>query len=163
MKKNLSLVIVVMLIFTLVGCGKSEPQVPVRDLMNNIQKEVEVISNLTEIDLKSEEISEMNENIIKNYNINPDDVEEGIMKFPMINLQADEVVIIKVKDESKVPVIEEALKSHVDFQLKAFENYVPKNYDLVKNHILKSQGKYILLTISEDAEKIEEIFDNALN
>ncbi|GAA0180026.1 hypothetical protein SH2C18_27910 [Clostridium sediminicola] len=163
MKKNLSLLIVVMLIFTLVGCGKAEPQVPVRDIMNSIEEEVEGISKLSEIDLKSEELEDFNKEVIKAYNINTDDVAEGIMKFPMINLQADEVIIIKVNDKVKIAEIEEALKGHIDVQLQAFENYVPQNYELVKNHILESNGKYILLTISKDAEKIQEIFNTALN
>ncbi|MCM1988752.1 DUF4358 domain-containing protein [Oceanirhabdus seepicola] len=41
-----------------------------------------------------------------------------------------------------------------------FENYVPKNYEMVENHLLKTKGNYIILAISEDTEKVDEIFEN---
>lgn len=161
MKKILSLAIVVLTIFALVGCGKQEVNVPVKDIMANIQQEVD-ISGLSELDLTDEEMPEFNKEMLKGFGINLEDVEEGIMKFPMINLVADEVIIIKARDESKLSAIKEAMENHIENQMKAFENYVPENYELVKKHILKTEGKYMLLVISKDAQKVEEIFDNAL-
>lgn len=162
MKRIISLMLVVLSIFAFVGCGKSEPNVAVKDIITNVESEVEAISNLTEVDLKAEEISELNKGVVEAFNFNLEDIEEGIIKFPMINLQADEVIILKLKDETKAADIEEALQKHVENQLQAFENYVPKNYELVKNHIFKTNGKYVLFVVSEEAEKIEGIFDNAL-
>lgn len=162
MKKLLSLGIVAVLLFALVGCGGQAPNVPVKDIVDAIGSEVESTGNLMETDLTNEEMAEANKEFAKAYGIDLEDIEEGIIKAPMINLLADEVIVIKAKDDSKIAGIKEGLTKHVENQLAAFENYVPENYEIVKNHILKSQGNYILLAISKDAEKIEETFDNAL-
>ena len=97
------------------------------------------------------------------FGINPEDISEGIIKYPMINLAVDEVIVLKAVDKSKIETIKEALNNHVEKQIKNFENYVPQNSEILKNHILKTQGNYILLAVSRDAEKIETIFDNMLN
>ncbi|QEK12431.1 DUF4358 domain-containing protein [Crassaminicella thermophila] len=162
MKKSLSVAIIVLVIISLVGCGKQEPNVAVKEIMMNIEKEIESVSSLAKLNLTNQELSEFDKQVIASYGINLEDVEEGIIRYPMINLSAEEVAVIKVKDPSKASVIKEGFEKHVQQQLKAFENYVPKNYEIVKNHILKVEGKYIFLAISEDAEKMEEIFDNAL-
>ncbi|MTI69274.1 MAG: DUF4358 domain-containing protein [Firmicutes bacterium] len=163
MKKILCLLIIGISIFSLIGCSeKSEVNVAVEDIFSEIENEID-FKGLTEVNLKNEEMSKVNKQIVKGYKINLENVEEGIIKCPMINLAAEEIVIIKAKDKSKVALIKETLKDHVQKQLKAYENYVPKNYDLVKNHILKAEGKYIILVISEHGEKIEKIFDNTLS
>lgn len=164
MKKIICLVVVVMSVFAVVGCSTKEAQVvnvPVKDIISNIENEVETISQLMEIDLKDEEMPQINKDIAKAYNINGEDIEEGIIKCPMINLTVDEIAVLKVTDESKIPAIEEALKQHVEVVLKSFENYMPENYEVAKNYILKSNGNYVFFVISQDAEKIEEIFDDS--
>jgi len=35
-------------------------------------------------------------------------------------------------------------------------------YKMVENHLLKTKGNYIILAISPDVEKIDEIFENTL-
>ncbi len=162
MKKILSLVLVMVTLFTFVGCEKA-PDVAVKDIITNIQAEVKEIEGLVELDLKSEELTEFDKMTVEAFGINPEDISEGIIKYPMINLAVDEVIVLKAVDESKIEAIKEALNKHVEAQIKNFENYVPKNSELVKNHILKTQGNYILFVVSENAEKIESIFDNALN
>lgn len=164
MKKLLILLMSVVTLIAFTGCGQKETvkNVPVRDIITSIESEVESVSGLTELDFSKEELSEFDMMTIEAFGFNLEDIEEGIMKYPMINLQADEVIIIKAKDETKIPAITEALQGHIENQMAAFENYVPKNYELIKNHVLKTEGNYILLAISTDAAKIDEIFTNAL-
>jgi len=164
MKRILSLAIAFLCVFALVGCGKEEakvPNVPVKDIVTAIEGEFD-LEGLMEIDLSSEEMDELSKSMIEGYQINPEDVEEGILKFAMINLDARELIILKAKDESKLPELQAALEKRVETQLLAFENYVPKNYEMVQNHLLKTKGNYIILAIGEDVEKIDEIFENTL-
>ncbi|MCM1988743.1 DUF4358 domain-containing protein [Oceanirhabdus seepicola] len=164
MKRILSLAIAFLCVFSLVGCGKEEakvPNVPVKDIVTAIEGEFD-LEGLMELDLTSEEMDELSKSMIEGYGINPEDVEEGIIKCAMINLDARELVILKAKDESKIPDLTAALEKRVETQLQAFENYVVKNYEMVENHLLKTKGNYIILAISEDVEKIDEIFENTL-
>lgn len=164
MKRLLILPIIVVTLLVFIGCTEKEttPNVAVKDIMSSIETEVEQIAGLTELNFTNEEMSEFDQQTIETLGFNLEDIEEGIMKYPMINLQVDEVVIIKAKDEASIPAINEAIQTHIENQMAAFENYLPENYEMVKNHILKTKGNYVLLAISKDAEKIEEVFDNAL-
>ena len=164
MKKILSLAITFLCIFALVGCGKEEakvPNVPVKDIVTAIEGEFD-LEGLMEIDLTADELDEMSKLTLEGYGINPEDVEEGIIKFAMINLDARELIVLKAKDESKLAELQASLEKRVETQLQAFENYVPKNYEMVQNHLLKTKGNYIILAIGEDVEKIDEIFENTL-
>ncbi|WBW99017.1 DUF4358 domain-containing protein [Oceanirhabdus sp. W0125-5] len=164
MKRILSLAMAFLCVFALVGCGKEEakvPNVPVKDIVSAIEGEVN-LDGLMDLDLSNKEMDELTKGMIEGYGINPEDVEEGIIRCAMINLDARELVILKAKEESKLPELQAALEKRVENQLAAFENYVPQNHEMVKNHVLKTNGNYIILAISEDVEKIDEIFENTL-
>lgn len=163
MKKILSLVIVITTLFTFVGCSKELPNVAVKDIMANIENESEIISGLVELDFKKSDLNDFEKQTIESLGINLEAIEEGIMKFPMINLQVDSVILLKAKDSSNLPELRTSLEKYVENQIKAFENYVPKNAEIAKNHVLKETGNYIILIISQDADKIEQAFDNSFN
>jgi hypothetical protein len=127
-----------------------EVKVAVSDIMKKITQEVELPAMM---DLKKEEMKDY-------YYINPDDVEEYIIKTPMMNVMATEIAIIKVKDVKNVESVKEGINKRVKDLEGIWEQYLPRQYELVKNHVLKSNGQYIILIIHEDAKKIEETFDS---
>lgn len=164
MKKVLSLGMIVLVIFTFVGCGEKVPAVPdvaVKDIVSSIEAEVENLGGLVELDLKSEELSDFDKSAIENLGINPEDVEEGIIKYPMINLTVDELIVLKAIDETKVETLKETIKSHAEKHFENYENYLPTQAELIKNHTLITKGNYILYVVSSEAEKIEAAFENA--
>ncbi len=164
MKKILSFAIIALAIFTFVGCGEKVPPIPdvaVKDIMASIEVEMENVKGLQELDLKSEELSDFDKAAIENLGINPEDIEEGIIKYPMINLCVDEVMVLKAVDETKIEALKEAIKSHADKQFKNYENYLPAQAELIKNHTLIIKENYILYAVSSEAEKIEMKFENA--
>jgi len=127
-----------------------EVKVSVSDIMNKVTEEIELPAMM---DLKKEEMKDF-------YYINPDDVEEYIIKTPMMNVMATEMAIIKVKDINNLEIVKESINKRVKDLEGIWEQYLPHQYELVKKHILKSNGQYIILIIHEDAEKIEGIFDS---
>jgi len=127
-----------------------EVKVAVADIISKISKEVELPSM---IDLKKEEMKDF-------YYINSDDVEEYTIKIPMMNVHAIEIAIIKVKDGRSVEGVKDAINKRVKDLERTWEQYLPNQYELVKNHILKSNGQYVIFIINEDAKKIEETFDS---
>jgi len=70
------------------------------------------------------------------------------------------MAIIKVKDGKSVEDVKEGISKRVKDLEGIWSQYLPKQYELVKNHVLKSNGQYIILIIHEDAKKIEGIFDS---
>lgn len=163
MKKVISLIVLAVTLFAFVGCSEQAPNVPVKDIMTNIENESEIVSGLSELDLKKAELNDFEKQMIESLGLNLEDVEEGIIKFPMINLQVDSVFLLKAKDSSKLPDLKASLEKYIENQRKAFENYVPQNLEVINNHVLKEEGNYIILIISHEVEKIEEAFDNSFS
>jgi hypothetical protein len=127
-----------------------EVKVAVADIMKKISEEVKLPAM---IDLKKEEMKDF-------YYINPDDVDESIIKLPMMNVMATEVAIIKVKDAKNVENVKASINKRVKDLERIWSQYLPNQYELVENHILKSNGQYVIFIVHEDAKKIEGTFDS---
>lgn len=163
MKKFFSFILVFSVMVTVVGCGEKTPNVPVKEIMTNIDKESDIVSGLMELDLTKADLNDFEKQTIEYFGINLDDIEEGIMKTPMINLSVDSVILLKAKDSSKLPELKTVFENYIEAQKTAFENYVPANLEIIEKHIIKEKGNYIILIISHDAEKIEKAFDNSFS
>jgi len=161
MKKILAVAVSVFMIAAFMGCSENVKNVSVKDIFANIDEAVESIGMLMETDLTNEEMADANKYMAEAYSLNLDDIEEGIIKAPMINLQVDEVAIIKVKDKSKIEEVKAGMQKRVEQQIESFENYVPANAEIAKNSIIKSKGNYVVLIMSKDAELIDEAFENS--
>lgn len=124
------------------------------------------VKNINEKISKVTNISEMRqgqkEKIEKLYNINSNEIQEFVLYTAPSNIKSEEIAIIKVKDEKDVDNIKDKIEKRVEVQGNNFKDYLPKEYGLIEKHILKSNGKYVLLAISKDGEKIEKVFDDAL-
>ncbi|GMQ56459.1 hypothetical protein AN1V17_08520 [Vallitalea sediminicola] len=116
-----------------------------------------VIPGYIDGDLKSEE-----ENPMITIEINKEDIEEGRLIAPMINLNSNQIIILKASEESKVSDLQAVLESVKESQVGVWEQYLPDQYEKVKNNIIKTNGKYLLYVTYDNPEKIEEIFDDLL-
>lgn len=136
----------------LTGCFSSDTETKnpsVEDIGNNIKESVD-FSDMVEVDKdKFERI----------YGIDTDKVEEFFAYAPSSNISASELAVIKVKDSSDLDYLKEKINMRVEKQAKSFKDYLPEEYYLIENHILKSKKDYVLFVISNDADEIEEIFD----
>lgn len=95
------------------------------------------------------------------YDINPDDLEEFFVYISSSNIKAAELVVLKVKDSTNVDSIKEKLAQRVDEQANSFKDYLPDEYYLLENHVLKVKNNYLLLAVSKNVEEIEKIFDQS--
>lgn len=116
-----------------------------------------VIPGYVDGDLKAEE-----ENPMVALDINKEDIEQGRLIAPMINLNSNHIIILKAADESKISDLQAVLESVKESQVGVWEQYLPDQYEKVKNNIIKTNGKYLLYVTYDNPEKIEEIFDNLL-
>ena len=102
-----------------------------------------------------------NDKIQRIYGINSSDIESSFVYISSSNVKADEVAVIKVKDLNKVSEVEDKISKRIEKQSNSFKDYVPDQYDLVQNNLLKNNSKYILFIVSQNKDKYEEIFDAA--
>lgn len=100
----------------------------------------------------------MQDNFIENYyNIDPALLEEYVFSMSEEATSAETVVIMKLKDKADAGTISDALQLVIEEKSGEMENYLPEQYDIVKKSAVKTDGSYVYLVISEQAEAIEQI------
>ena len=105
----------------------------------------------------------MQDNFIENYyNIDPALLEEYVFSMSEEATSAETVVIMKLKDKADADKISAALPLVIEEKSGEMENYLPGQYDIVKKSAVKTEGSYVYLVISEQADAIEKIIEAQL-
>lgn len=98
----------------------------------------------------------------KLYGLNANDYEGVTLYAPVTNMNAEELLIIKLKDSSQAEAVTKAINSRLETQKSSFEGYGIEQFDLLENHILDVQGNFILYIVHPDAAKADQAFRNSL-
>ncbi|HAK42456.1 MAG TPA: hypothetical protein DCM59_06795 [Clostridium sp.] len=91
----------------------------------------------------------------KLYYISKNEVEDFILYSPKSNMEASEVLILKAKNEEDIEQLKVKVEERIKKQSDSFKNYRPEEYDIISNRVLDIKGKYLILIISSESEKIE--------
>jgi len=141
----LSAITFTFIFITIKRCGIIQIKNPkVSSIVGNIKNSTD-LSLLNECD-KSK--------LRKLYNINAGDLEEFRLYAPKTNMDANQILILKVKDQNQIEAIKENLENQISRQAASFKDYRPDQYDLIENYSLKAKGKYLFLVVSKDVDKI---------
>lgn len=98
----------------------------------------------------------------KLYHLDADEVKDFILYTAESNVEANELAVIRVQQEDLVESVKEKIMERIEAQKVKLKDYRPEQFYLVEKHILKVKGRYILFTVSKDAEQIEGAFNEAL-
>ncbi|WP_088547668.1 DUF4358 domain-containing protein [Paenibacillus aquistagni] len=143
----------------LVGCGAKKEEavnVPVSEIMNAIKEKGEYAMGFEEINLKQDT------DTAGKLNIDPASIEEGMLLRAMINIRADEIIILKAQDASKIEDLKKALDDEIANLDQIWSTYLPQEYEKVQHHIIKQQGNYLILIVADNPETLEKIFMDKL-
>lgn len=143
-------VLAVFIIFLQIGSPQSSA--PVKTVAENITKSV---------DMKSMKKS-TNRMFKKFYGLNANDYEEIALYTPLTNMDAEEILIVKLKNTSQAEAVTKAVNTRLETQKASFEGYGAKQFDLLKNHILDVRGNYVLYVVHPDAAKADKAFRRSL-
>ncbi len=139
-------IIIIVVIFIGVYPIVKVRQANMDDIRNSIEKSV----SLDRMDMG-------NEKILKNlYYINIKDLEDFIYYAPKSNMDEDEILVLKVKDEKNIPIIKSQIQKRIDKKAESFKNYRPEKYEIIKNAVLEDEGQYLIFIISQDSYNIKE-------
>ncbi|MBS4217453.1 DUF4358 domain-containing protein [Bacillus sp. FJAT-49711] len=185
MKKAMGLTgMIAIILLTLIGCsGEANNKagasgVSIEEIARSIKEQIGedlsavgvadalkdgVLQSYIESDLvKKDENNPDSDFLIEKLAINANDLEEGYIIAAMMNVNSDEIIILKAKDESKVDGLIEALKKEKEAQTNTWEQYLPDQFEKVNNNIIKVKGSYLIYITYEHPEKLEKIFDDKL-
>jgi hypothetical protein len=160
MKNKLLIIIAIVIILSVVltvyfkSDKYSNINIETKDIMNNILKglgnDVPPMMQLDDEQVKDE------------YNIDILKVENYIIKIPMMNIRADEIAIVKVKNMSDVQYIKNKFGERARLVENTFKGYLQDQYELAGKPLIISKGKYILMSISDRNDDIQNIFENCI-
>ena len=98
----------------------------------------------------------------KFYGLNAGDYEGVVLYAPISNMDAEELLIVKLKNSSQAETVRAAIEKRLETQKSSFEGYGIEQYDLLENHILDIRGNYILYVVHSDANKALQAFRDSL-
>lgn len=139
-------IIIIVVIFIGVYPIVKVRQANMDDIRNSIEKSV----SLDRMDMGNEKI------LKKLYYINIKDLEDFIYYAPKSNMDEDEILVLKVKDEKNIPIIKSQIQKRIDKKAESFKNYRPEKYEIIKNAVLEDEGQYLIFIISQDSYNIKE-------
>lgn len=74
---------------------------------------------------------------------------------------AEEIAAIKLKDKGDVASMMDSLHDHVKQREGTFQEYDPKQVEMVKNAVVTRQGNYITLIISQKNGLVQKVFQES--
>lgn len=154
MRKRFLVIIALMVTFLLfIGCsGKSSTNISLNDVHENIKKAVNVAEMRTEDGSKLKKL----------YGIDETKLDGFYLYRASSNVKADELLILKVKDKNDMEGIKSNINKRIEKQKASFKDYLPKEYDLIENNVIKTKDNFLLFAISQDADKISSAFDESV-
>lgn len=165
-KKTLCAAIAVMALFTatLTSCGDSSSESKASDssaaaAQTDVTKDVAAIADKLKSDITyKDQLNELSPEMVeKHLKIAQDLYTAGKVYIGSGGATAEEIACFEAKDAESAGTIKAALEARVDSQKKAFENYQPQEMDKLNSPVIKQQGNYVFMCISDDNAKAEEI------
>ena len=146
---------IVVVIGVLSGCSGKD--VKTLDQLSAIEigKSIEQTVSLKE--MKKGDLNKLQ----KLYKLDAVDVDDFILYTSTSNVKADELAVIKLKDESQAESVKENIEQRIEAQKMKFKDYRPDEYFLVENHVLKTKGPFVFFAVSKEADSMERAFDGA--
>ncbi len=150
MKKKIAAIMFLIMLGTLAGCSKEKKEDRVIDVHTMAQS---LLNDITYEDQLTKVEGNMFQMI---YGISQEDIEE-YEAYVSTGATAEEIAVIKAKDEATAESMEEKLTDRVEAQKNSFANYIPKEVEKLEEAVVYQEGVYVILSISNDDEKAEEI------
>lgn len=102
----------------------------------------------------------MPDSFISNYyGIDVSALDEYVFAMSEEATSAETIVIMKVKSEDSLDAVKTALQTVIDEKKAEMENYLPEQFEIVKNSSVQVKGNYVYLVISEQAGTISEMIE----
>lgn len=96
------------------------------------------------------------------YGLNPNDYDGILLYSPVTNMDANELLIVKLKDVSQSNEVEQAIRKRLATQKNSFEGYGAEQTKLLNDCVIKIKGNYILFLVGDHAANGEAAFVNSL-
>ncbi|WP_025784012.1 DUF4358 domain-containing protein [Sporosarcina sp. D27] len=179
--KKLAGIVVLFMTVMMAACGtqsSGEPnkdeasEVNFTDIISNIKDQVagdlkadgvdDMSQTHQEADLKDTEDENSVANIwIEKMKLDPELLANGTVIAALMNVNADEIIVLEAKDEKQVSELKTSLENELAAQVQTWEQYLPDQYEKVKNNKIVTKGKFLLYVTYTNPEAIEKAFNES--
>lgn len=98
----------------------------------------------------------------KFYGLTAGDYEGVVFYKPVSGMDAEELVIIKLKNNAQAEEAAAAIEQRLASQKTSFEGYGIEQTALLKDAVLDVRGNYILYVVHKDAASADHVFRDSL-
>lgn len=97
------------------------------------------------------------------YGLDPAAYESCVLYYPATNMDAEELLIVKLQDVSQAEAVSAAVQARLETQKATFEGYGVEQYDLLTSHsVVEVRGNYVLFVVHGQAQEALQAFLDAL-
>lgn len=100
---------------------------------------------------------------IEKMGLTKEEITNGKVIAAMMNVNADEIILLEAKDKKQVASLKESLEKELEGQVQTWKQYLPDQYEKVEKNVIKTNGNFLLYVTYTHPEKIEKVFDNSFN
>lgn len=90
------------------------------------------------------------------YGLDIKDLESYDVRMALINVQANEIAMFEAK-EGKLDTVKKGVEKRLENLKELWSQYLPDQYELVKNSVTYENSNYYFFIVGQDAEKILEL------
>lgn len=174
MKKKLSFIGLLLFALILGACGNEEPSTTpeFKDVYTNVEDTVkEIIAEEHNIsgdeglmgylleDLTAEDTEgSMAHLFLERMDIKQEQLANGKTIGAMMNVNADEIFVLEANSAEEVEALKEGLERELAAQTQTWEQYLPDQYEKVKNNVIETNGNFLLYVTFSNPDKIVDAF-----
>ncbi len=157
--KNKILIICIVVAIVVIGLA----MIVIKDKNKNIQINIEdLASKIAENSYFEDQLEKVDsEMIMEAYNFSSDEIEK-LVSYQGSGASSEEIVILQVKDKSKLNSVKNKINIRLQERKEAFENYLPKEVGKIENNILRVEENYVILCISNDNNGVNKLLNEYL-
>lgn len=166
MKKTILLALICS--FILCGCGKDDvttkEMASLDDIAETITDEMKtglinmgaaVEGDFSNGTLPSYSVMRLNdENFQLPIEYDKNKLEDALVITHNMNVKSDMIVVLKAKTDADIPEVENYVKKLRDEQYKTWENYLPDQFEKVKQNMTKTMGRYVIYVTYDEPQNI---------
>lgn len=154
MKKICSLILsAVMALSLLTACGSANVTIDVNEAADTLKTNLSYAGSLEELGSKMLEntYDEIDTESITAYKA-----------YVSADVTAEEVAVFEMKDDAAATALKTVLEAHVQAQKEIYADYSPEGVVRLDKAVIRQSGKYVILCISDDTDKVASEVDKLL-
>lgn len=98
----------------------------------------------------------------KYYGLDANEYEDILLYLPSSNMDAAELLIVIMRDESQSEELNAAMNKRLEQQKKVFESYGVEQMGILNQAVICIEGRYGLFAVCEDADNVKAAFKQVI-